>query len=105
MKTFFVSKLNQLETMIVYQIDEMIYLNGVKSDFSSDKVLKVKHESYQFSIGSNGSYITEVGDGILIDQRGHRYYLDAIDILELCELMDYLLTEYNHEPKNKLETK
>lgn len=91
--TFQEKKDNLIDGMIM-AIRELVARHGVDSKDYSDKVL-IPDERFMYQIeGYPNGKVVEVNDK-LICSFGHRYDYTAIDIDELCELIDHLIDKYS----------
>lgn len=82
------AKNRQLRKEIEIKIQNKILRKGVKSDFKSDNVLKVKENQFNLD---GGRYLVEVGYNELIDSNGYNYAFDVLGTEEFCQLADEIL--------------
>jgi len=79
-------KYKKLEVAVKLRIRAKLLKKGVKSEHSSETVLKVKDDQ-SFNL-DGGRYLTEISATDLIDNCGYSYDYSCITLEELCEAVD-----------------
>jgi len=80
-------ELEEFSNKVFAKICFLLVSKGVKSEHSSNIVLKIEDEEVMFNL-EGGRYLTEITGGELIDNGGYKYSLYAIPIGQLCEVID-----------------
>lgn len=79
--------LDKFRIELAQQIQFILEKRGVESQFSTDRVIRVEDEAQMFNF-EGGRYLVEISENELIDNCGYRYSLDAIQLEELCSVLD-----------------
>lgn len=83
----FQNKYKKLEQEVYARLRYLIEKRGKKSEFSSEKALKIKEDRMMFNL-EGGRYLVEITADRLIDSSGYRYSYDNLTIEQLCEIAD-----------------
>lgn len=83
------TKLKAFRIHITARILRALDKRGAESEFSSDKVVKIKNEDHMFNL-EGGRYLTEINTEHLIDNLGYQYSHETLDLRQLCEVVDGL---------------
>ena len=86
MKTL-TQKFQELEKDIKIKVEKKLRTRGVKSEFRSEKVLKVKRDEDMFNL-EGGRYLAELTENELIDSNGYAYNFCCLEIEKLCQVVD-----------------
>jgi len=72
---------------IILKLEELIDQKGVESEHSNSRVLKLENEELMYNLGDS-HYVTEISKTALVSESGYTYGHCAIDIEQLCEIID-----------------
>jgi len=79
-------KHKKLEIAVKLRIRAKLLKKGVKSEYRSDTVLKVKDDQC-FNL-DGGRYLVEISETDLIDNGGYSYNYSCLTLEQLCEAVD-----------------
>ena len=82
----FITKHNTLQREAAAKIAKLIKKRGKESKHRNEQVLKIKDDQ-QFNL-DGGSYLIEMTPTELIDNYGHSYSYDCLNLEQLCEIAD-----------------
>lgn len=85
-------KLDKFKVELEQQIQLILEKRGVKSQFSTDRVLRVENEAQMLHL-EGGRYLVEILENKLIDNCGYRYSFDTIQLEELCSVLDSIFVK------------
>lgn len=72
---------------IILKLEQLIDQQGVQSEYSTSRVLKIENEELMYNLGDS-HYVTEISKTSLVSKNGYEYGHCEIDIEQLCEIID-----------------
>lgn len=83
----FQNKHKKLEQEVNARLRYLVEKRGKKSEFSSEKSLKIKEDEMMFNM-DGGRYLVEITADRLVDSSGYRYSYDCLSLEQLCKIAD-----------------
>lgn len=87
---FHIQSFNNLYEELRHNIIDRVQEIGKDSDVGFPTI-EIEEDEFQYNL-DNDRYLTEIGEDYLFDSYGHSYDFCALDIENLCHLVDYLNT-------------
>lgn len=88
--SLFTQRLDELIEEGLLEVFKLIKKNGVESEHSNTKVLKIVDSEFNFNL-SDSRWLSEISEDHLIDNEGYAYSHFSLSTEDLLSLVDFLI--------------